>query len=83
MHGGKLRPQALVDIKGIADMQEATYDQNSGLTIGALTTHRTIEEWELVKQKYYALFEGCSQVVLFKLGKGNHWRKYLQRGTFS
>jgi len=62
MHGGKLRPQALVDIKGIADMQEAGYEQNSGLTIGALTTHRTIEEWELIKQKYYALFEGCSQV---------------------
>jgi len=62
MHGGKLRPQVLIDLKGIADLQETAYDQTTGLTLGALTTHRMIEEWDLIKEKYYALYEGCSQV---------------------
>lgn len=62
MHGGKLRPESLIDIKGIAKMHEASYDQESGLILGGLTTHRTIEEWDVVKERYYALYEGCSQV---------------------
>lgn len=62
MHGGKLRPQSLIDIKDITELQEAIYDETSGLTIGALTTHRTIEHWDIVKEKYFALYEGCSQV---------------------
>lgn len=62
MHGGRLRPKALVDVKGIGEMQGATFDEQSGLNLGALTTHRTIEEWDIIKERYYALFEGCSQV---------------------
>ena len=43
-------------------MQVATFEEEHGLTIGALTKHRDIEEWDIIKERYYALFEACSQV---------------------
>lgn len=62
MHGANLRPGELVDIKGIESMGQVAFDENAGLTLGALTTHRTIEEWDIIKERFCALFEGCSQV---------------------
>lgn len=62
MHGGHLRPASVVDIKGIPELTGASYCDTDGLEIGALTPHRTIEMWNVVKTRYRALFEGCSQV---------------------
>lgn len=62
MHGGKDRVPEVVDLKLLKELQGQTYTAGQGLDLGALTSHRSIEEWELIKRKYYALFQGCSQV---------------------
>ncbi len=61
MHGGALQPRTLIDIKGLCELRGMT-ETEEGLDIGALTTHREIEVSPLIRQKYTALFEGCSQV---------------------
>lgn len=61
MHAGKERPAAVLDLKGLKELQGQRLTAE-GLDLGALTTHRHIEEWEAVRGRYYALYQGCSQV---------------------
>ena len=61
MHGGALRPEALVDIKGIQALQ-GIRDTGDALVFGSLTSHHEIEEDPLYQKTYTALYEGCSQV---------------------
>ena len=62
MHGGKDRSGKVVDIKNIPTLQGHTFDEAQGLDLGALTTHREIELWDVIKKHYRAMFEGCSRV---------------------
>lgn len=62
MHGGKDRSEKVVDIKNIPDLQGHFFSEESGLDLGALTTHRDIELWDVIKKHYRAMFEGCSRV---------------------
>ena len=62
MHGGKDRSGKVVDIKNIPALQGHTFDEAQGLDLGALTTHREIELWDVIKKRYRAMFEGCSRV---------------------
>ena len=62
MHGGKDRVPKVLDIKLLKELQGQSYAKGRGLDLGALTSHRSIEEWEIIKRHYYALFQGCSQV---------------------
>lgn len=61
MHGGKESAAEIVDIKGLKALQGQRLTAE-GLDLGALTTHRHIEEWEAIRGRYYALYQGCSQV---------------------
>ena len=61
MHGGTMRPEVLVDIKGIAVLREFTQTKDA-VSLGALTSHRFIEESDYFRRVYTALYEGCSQV---------------------
>jgi len=51
-----------VDVKNIPELQGHSFDPETGLDLGALTTHRDIELWDVIKQHYRAMFEGCSRV---------------------
>lgn len=62
MHGGNLRPEMLVDIKGLNELKGTEFDPETGLELGALTTHRFMEDSEIVKKYYPAVYEGCSRV---------------------
>ena len=62
MHGGKDRVPEVVDIKNLKELQGQSYTEGEGLDLGALTAHRCIERWDVIKQHYYAFFQGCSQV---------------------
>lgn len=62
MHGGKDRSSAVVDLKNIPQLQGHSFSPETGLKLGALTTHRDIEMWDVVKRYYPAMFEGCSRV---------------------
>ncbi len=61
MHGGALQPRTLIDIKALDELK-GMQETPEGLDIGALITHRELEVSPLIRQKYTALFEGCSQV---------------------
>lgn len=61
MHNGSLKPTALIDIKGIAELEEIREEKDHWY-FGALTPHRYFEESDLFWEKYTALSEGCSQV---------------------
>lgn len=62
MHGGKDHTRRVLDIKGLKELQGQRFTVGEGLDIGALTSHRRIEEWDIIKKYYYAMFQGCSQV---------------------
>lgn len=62
MHGGKDRTAKVVDVKGVPELQGHTFDPERGLDLGALTTHREIELWDVIQERYPAMFEGCSRV---------------------
>jgi carbon-monoxide dehydrogenase medium subunit len=52
-----LTPEYIIDIKGISELDYIKYDDKEGLKIGALTTHRSLEKSEIVKEKYSILSE--------------------------
>lgn len=62
MHGGKDHSAKVVDVKNLPELQGHSFDPETGLNLGALTTHRDIELWDVIKQHYRAMFEGCSRV---------------------
>ena len=59
MHGGKDRSGKVVDIKNIPTLQGHTFDEAQGLDLGALTTHREIELWDVIKKHYRAFKVVC------------------------
>jgi len=60
MHSGKKRYPVLIDIKGIRELNY--FETRGGLEFGALTTHRAVETNSLIRERYTALYEGCSRV---------------------
>ena len=54
MHGGKDRAAKVVDVKNVPELQGHTFDPDAGLDLGALTTHREIELWDVIKERYPA-----------------------------
>ncbi len=62
MHGGHKVYPLLMDIKKLGELKGIRYSPETGLEFGALTTHRELEVYPLVKELYTALQEGVSQV---------------------
>jgi len=52
-----ISPTCLIDIKGLDELSYIEFDENSGLKVGALTTHRAIEKSPLIQEKYNVLSE--------------------------
>jgi carbon-monoxide dehydrogenase medium subunit len=50
-------PSCVVDIKGISDLDYIRYSEDGGLRIGGLTTHRSVEKSDIIKEKYPMLGE--------------------------
>ena len=55
-------PDWLVDINKIPGLNDLSYDDDTGLKIGALTTVRTVEQSPVVSDKYPGLFQAVSQL---------------------
>jgi CO/xanthine dehydrogenase FAD-binding subunit len=56
-------PEVLVDLKGIKELDFITYDENSGLRIGALATISSLLGEKSVKMNYPALFQGAKSIA--------------------
>src|SRR5262245_25957175 len=63
MKQGLYEPKALVNIKKIPDLKQIRYNDKTGLTIGALVTHREVETSPLVKEKFPVLCEAEREVA--------------------
>lgn len=57
MRHGLISPEYLIDIKGLSELDYIRSDPDSGLRIGALTTHRSIETSPAMKGGYSVLAE--------------------------
>jgi carbon-monoxide dehydrogenase medium subunit len=55
--------RSVVNIKFVPGLSGLTWDEQRGLTMGALTTFRTIEQDEHVRQHYHALVEAARVVA--------------------
>ncbi|MBN1277913.1 MAG: FAD binding domain-containing protein [Deltaproteobacteria bacterium] len=56
----KLSPGVLISLRGLMDLQYI--NKNKGYHIGGMTTHRMLEQSELVKNELSALHDGASRV---------------------
>ena len=63
MKQGLYQPKALVNIKKIPELKGIRFDQTEGLVIGALATHRDLEQSPLVKEKFPVLCEAEREVA--------------------
>lgn len=50
-----IEPSYLIDLKAIPELDYLTFDQNIGLKMGAMVTHRTIETSQIIKKHYAVL----------------------------
>jgi len=57
MKQGFVSPAYIIDIKGLSDLDYIRYDENDGLRIGALSTHRAVETSDAVKENFAMLAE--------------------------
>jgi len=63
MKQGLLEPKTLVNIKKIPELKGIRYDAATGLTIGALVTHRELETSSLVRENSPVLCEAEREVA--------------------
>ena len=56
-------PRVLIDLKGITDWDYVSYDDTTGLKIGALATISEVVHAAAVKEKYPILFQAASSIA--------------------
>ena len=52
-----ISPSYIIDIKGISDLDYIRYTEEGGLRIGGLTTHRSVEKSDIIREKFSMLSE--------------------------
>jgi carbon-monoxide dehydrogenase medium subunit len=60
-------PTALISLRRVPDLDQISYDPKTGLTIGALVTHRTMETHPLVRQHYPMLAQAFGVVATVRI----------------
>jgi carbon-monoxide dehydrogenase medium subunit len=63
MRQGLIAPEILIDIKGLSELDYIKPDDQKGLRIGALTTHRTIEKSPVIKTSFGVIAEMESRLA--------------------
>lgn len=66
MKQGLFDPEYLVDVKGLSDLDYINYDESEGLRIGALTTHRDIENSPIILRHFKVLSEMEGNLALIQ-----------------
>lgn len=62
-HAVQPEPEYLIDIKRLPGLDQLEFDEEKGLTVGALTTLRTIEHSPLVKEVYPAVAYAAKSIA--------------------
>lgn len=55
-------PKIVIDLKGISGLDKLAYDENSGLSIGPLTTINALAESQVVMRHFPSLFQAASSI---------------------
>ena len=63
----EISPQYIVNIKNIPELDYIEHSQEDGLKIGALTTHQSIADSPIVRDKFGLLATACSKVGGFQI----------------
>jgi carbon-monoxide dehydrogenase medium subunit len=63
MRQGLIAPEILIDIKGLSELDYIKSDNQKGLSLGALTTHRTIEKSPVIKTSFGVIAEMESRLA--------------------
>lgn len=63
MKEGAIKPEFIVDLKNIEELDSLSYVPGEGLKIGALTKLRAIERSDVVKEKYPAVADAAHYVA--------------------
>jgi CO/xanthine dehydrogenase FAD-binding subunit len=67
MRDGVLRPQMVIDVKGLPGMQDVSYDAQIGLTVGAAVTMNRLARHPDVLAHYPLLAESANSVASYQL----------------
>ena len=62
-----LKPEQLIDINNVEDFKGITYENGKGAVIGAATKIAEIEDSDLIKENYYALYQAASELGSFQV----------------
>ncbi len=63
MRMGMKAPKKVIDIKGVKELRELKYEEGNGMSIGALVTLRELELNEVVREKYYVLWDAVRKMA--------------------
>lgn len=63
MKGGVIAPKHLISLKEVKELDFINYDATNGLTFGAATKIRVLENNKVVREKYKALYEGAHSIA--------------------
>ncbi|MEW6592923.1 MAG: xanthine dehydrogenase family protein subunit M [Candidatus Hadarchaeota archaeon] len=58
-----IRPGLVVDVKKIEELHELSWDERSGITIGAAVTVNELLASEIIREKYRALWDAASELA--------------------
>lgn len=61
------QPKHVIDVKDVKELHKLEYEEGKGLTIGATVTLSELVENEVVKSKYYLLWDAVRQIADFHL----------------
>jgi carbon-monoxide dehydrogenase medium subunit len=56
-------PEALIDLKAIRELDFISYDEKTGLSIGALATISSVVETDIVKKNYPILYQAAHSIA--------------------
>jgi carbon-monoxide dehydrogenase medium subunit len=56
-------PEYIIDLKGIAGLDDIKYDEAKGLTLGALVTIHAVESSPIIRQKFNVLFQAAQSMA--------------------
>lgn len=68
MKNKEVTPKYLIDIKTIPDLNYIHCDENEGLKIGALTEISTVRNSNLIKQRYFSIYEAAESFGTTQVG---------------
>ena len=67
MRNQNLRPEILIDLKGIPGMDRISYDPPTGLRIGTLTSIHRLETSSVLRERYGVIAQGAASLGSFQV----------------